>query len=190
MGDDDMDRQKSLSNVRSFLAESNCLPEFIYNIKWDCYYFFNPDDITDEKFVENAKALIKVDKSHCICLVDLNADPEMEWSAFFFDERVLSADYMSYFDVPNRNDGELRMVIGRLGCASDMGQWCIYCEKQNEIGIIAFRDHHLVKKYLAAIDRLHPMPIEQAISTPHSYIYGHLTSDFRIELLRNYSGRP
>jgi len=80
----------------------------------------------------------------------------------------------------------------RLGCASDVGEWCMYCEPNNEIAVIAFRQTEAAARYASAMARVHATRFEEAIREPPlSYGFSEraLSREWRDEFLREYAAR-
>ena len=79
--------------------------------------------------------------------------------------------------------------VDRLGCASDVGRWCIYCEPRNEMAVIAFRERDSWTRYASVIAQLESLPINEAIEKPLSYALNPrvLLEDWRNEIMKEYA---
>jgi len=49
--------------------------------------------------------------------------------------------------------------VDRFACSSDLGEWCIYCEKGNDVGVIGLRADDSAKKFHGAMNDLFSKPI-------------------------------
>jgi hypothetical protein len=47
------------------------------------------------------------------------------------------------------------------GCASDVGQWCIYCERQSEVAVIAIKSIEMMKMCHVPLRLLGASPAER-----------------------------
>ena len=79
--------------------------------------------------------------------------------------------------------------MDRYGLASDAGCWCIYCERNNEIAVIAVDRIGSSTEFRRAIEQLDSLPIKQAIEKPVSYGLSSrgLSVKWRNKLLQEYA---
>lgn len=180
--------QRALANLSSALDVNRRFPTNVFLGNWERFLFFDADWIFSAEFVEIANALLTIDGGRCVCIADLDAAPDAQQSVFFVAKEITGSAYQSFLNGANVGEGWLHGV-GRFGCTSDAGPWCIYCEKGNEIAAIAIRDNRVAEKCAAAIARFKALPIDQAIAGPLSYGFSEraLSPEWRSELLRQYA---
>jgi RHS repeat-associated protein len=80
----------------------------------------------------------------------------------------------------------------RVACASDVGEWCMYCEPNNEIAVIALRQADAAARYASAMARVRATRLEDATREPPlSYGFSEraLSREWREQLLREYASR-
>ncbi len=185
----DVARQKAFDHL-SRAIQANCrFPSNVFSGTWSDFFFFDVDWIFDAQFVEKIIALSEVEGGQCACIVDLDVPLGSERSSFFIDKEITGLIYQSFLNGPSVGDGWLHGV-DRFGCISDIGEWCIYCEKGNEIAVIGIRGNSSVEKYKLVLTKFKSLPIEEAIAQPLSYGFSDraLSPEWRNELLKQYAG--
>jgi hypothetical protein len=180
--------QKALANLSRSLDASRRFPENVFSGKWGGFLFFDSDWIFEGPFVEVAKTLVEIEGGQCACISNLDEAAGADRSSFFIDQKIAGQDFQSFLQGPRIGDGWI-YGVDRFGCISDVGQWCIYCERRNEIAVIAVRESRAVEKCGAAIAQFKAMPIDQAIALPLSYGFSEraLSAEWRTELLKQYA---
>ncbi|MGH8020743.1 MAG: hypothetical protein ACREIA_21145 [Opitutaceae bacterium] len=182
--------QKALANLSRALDARRWFPEAVFLGQWSSFLFFDSDWIFEGPFVEKAKALLQIEGGQCAGISNLDEAVGGGGSSFFIDQKIAGQDYQSFLKGPRVGDGWI-YGVDRFGCTSDVGQWCIYCERRNEIAVIAVRESRAVEKYRAAIAQFKAMPIDQAVALPLSYGFSEraLSAEWRAELLKHYAMR-
>jgi hypothetical protein len=136
------------------------LPQNVFVGTWDAFLFFEVSLLFEEPSVGILHSILDVEGSHSICLVNLgnveNYDPP---PARYLDRSIDTAGYISLLRWNGGPDAWLYLV-DRYICASDEGAWCIYGEKEEDIGILAIRREHYVKKLSGVTEKLCAKPIE------------------------------
>jgi hypothetical protein len=180
--------KRALVNLKTSIRPGCQFPENVFRGRWDEFFFFDSDLLFNSKFVDTAKALLEAEKGSCICLCNLDeasAKDGRERACIGIDKRTSSEAYFSFLRGPSVGKGWLyRMEV--FGCTSDVGSWCIYCEKGTEIAVIAVRDGsptviHVITKFGA-------LPLRKAIEKPTSYglTPRALSPELRAKYLREY----
>jgi hypothetical protein len=75
--------------------------------------------------------------------------------------------------------------MDRYACGSDSGHWSIYCERNNEMAVIALRENSA--RFGSALERLRAMPIRRAFESSDMYGFYSLPEAWRQELLRAFA---
>ena len=147
--------------------------------------------MTQPDFVDHVKVFLDVDGSQCACLWKLDSEDRDEVRFFFVREGTTADEYRALLAGTTPGDGWLD-AMERLACASDLGEWCMYCEPNNEIAVIGFRQVDAADRYSSAIAAVHGMRFEDATREPGlSYGFSEraLSREWRDESLREYAPR-
>jgi hypothetical protein len=127
-------------NALSFLKAEARFPNMVFRTSWDRYLFFESDLLFGESFIATKDALLSVGASVAIALVNLNKLSEDEESAvYFLDKGTRSAEFLSHLKRDDASEAWL-YSMDRYMCASDKGCWSIYCEKENDIAVLAVQN--------------------------------------------------
>jgi len=182
--------QKSLVNLQKILKWDDHFPENVFRGEWKEFFFFDPDWLFDATFVENAKALLNWEGGACACVcnmdqADAKGDPQQ--AVIFLDKDTSGETYRSTLAGPSPGVGWI-FGMERYGITSDVGNWCIYCEKDNEIAVIAIREGAKSRAFESVIQSFNALPIERAIAMPPSYglLPRSLRDDWRKRFLAVY----
>jgi hypothetical protein len=179
-----------IDTLRTEIDATKRLPEKVFVGAWEEYFFFDSDWMFESTFVERLKGVLEIEGGAwaCICNLDALNTSEPNTSRFLVDRSTPSGAYAEVLTGTQEKPG-WTYRLDRFVCVSDLGVWSIYCERQNEIAVIA------VKRDLARgarerlVSAVKALPIKTAIEQSH--IYGlsakALSADWRRALLANYS---
>lgn len=179
--------QLALGNVRGGVGVDRRFPHNIFVGDWGDFFFFDSDWMTESGFVEQVKAFLEIEGSLCACLCRLETEETNQSSLFFVREQTTADEYRRLLAGNAPGQGWLD-AMERLACASDGGEWCMYCEPNNEIAVVGFRHKDLSARYAAATRRFRAEPIDVAIKRPLSYGFSQAarSPEWRDQLLREY----
>ncbi|MBV8460903.1 MAG: hypothetical protein JO009_08445 [Candidatus Eremiobacteraeota bacterium] len=160
-------------NLDAALVPGFRFPLNVFRGQWGGYLFFDGDLIFDAQFVKAVRTLLEIENAECACLRIL--DPSYDsvghkWTSpedFFLNKGISGDNYMSFLR-PVPGVGWLVAMFGRLGCTSDVGSWCIYWERNNEIAVIAVREARKLNQVKAVLEN-NAAPIKQALEEPPSW---------------------
>jgi hypothetical protein len=141
--------------------------------------------------VEYVKTLLDVEGGRCACLWKLDSEDPNEPRFFYVRGETNANEYGALLAGKTQGYGWLD-AMERLACASDAGHWCIYCEPNNEIAVIGFRQVDAAHRYSSALARVRAMRFEDAIREPPlSYGFSErvLSREWREAFLREYAVR-
>jgi hypothetical protein len=188
-------RTRAAKNLDATIAIDRRLPDNVFLGEWSSYLFFDPDLIFDRVFVEITKAIMLCEHGTCICLKNLEValTGNSEQAFFFIDSQTSGKAYMGRLSAPIDGSNLVGWVhlMDHYGCASDIGSWCIYCERSNEIAVIAIRNEDGLVQFRPALELLQALPIRQAIERPSSYglsVRG-MSENTRAKLIQEYGLR-
>lgn len=164
-------REIAIERLRCTVQEVNRLPDNVFGGDWCSYLFFDSDWIFDAKFAGRVKEILAAEGGHSACISDIDlidGVQECGVNIFFFDEATDEQSYWRFLQGADVGAGWL-FGVGRYGCISDSGRWCVYCEKRNEVAVIAFKDVGIWSVLSPIVCSFSAVPIDQAIAGSISY---------------------
>jgi len=180
-------------NLDAAPGANRTFPDNVFRGRWDAFFFFDSDLLFEQQSAERLKALLACESGAVICVRNLDiahteGNPD---DTVFVEEETLRETYWAHL----RGNGPSWPSYGwtysmyRYGYASEMGRWCIYCDKMAESGVIAIHQDGAPGQFTSALKAFDALPIEQAIENPRSYALmpGVLLEEWRTKLLQNYS---
>lgn len=180
-------RGQALLNIQECLSSRLRFPRNVFVGSWDHYSFFDSDRVFDGSFVDQVKTLLDIEGATCACLVKLDAATETEADdrRFFIERGTTPESYMRLLAGEHTAQGWI-FDFGRFGCASELSQWAIYCERNNEIATIAIKSNSMFEHYRLPLARLKASRISDAVSKPSSYGFSPeaLSTEWRTVLLK------
>lgn len=191
METDEILAQKAYSNALDVLWPTKRLPLNVFKDSWNGFFFFESDSIFEPTFVSVMHDLLDAEDSHVCCLVNLGNTAEEETSTppFKYLDRSTSPEhYMSLLRGNGPPDGWLYWV-DRYVCMSDKGRWCIYCEKENDVAVIAVRNKIDTKEFAMAVEELQASSIKKAYQAREEgqFRFEKLTQHWLSALVTQYS---
>ncbi len=180
-------RDVALRNVRAGVEPARRFPRNIFVGEWSDFLFFDSDWMTEADCVKHVKALLEIESGRCACLWNLDSNGDGEPTVFFVRKETTVDDYRALLAGKVAGYGWLD-GMERLACISDVGEWCMYCEPNNDIAVIAFRQSGAAPRYSSVMTRFRAQSIELAIREPQSYGFSRLAAspEWRQVLLRAY----
>lgn len=178
-------------NVHRAVNPERRFPRNIFQGDWIEFFFFDSDWMTDPDFVGHVKAFLDIERAECACLWRLDSEDANEPEFFFVQTQTIPDDYRVLLAGATPGYGWVS-AMERLACASDVGEWCMYCEPNNEIAVIGFRQADASARYSSAMARVHATRFEDATREPPlSYGFSEraLSREWRNEFLREYAAR-
>jgi hypothetical protein len=177
-------------NARQAVASDRRFPRNVFIGDWSDFFFFDADWMTAPDFVEHVKTFLGVDGGHCACLRKLDSEDANEPALFSVHEQTTADEYRGLLAGQTPGHGWLD-AVERLACAPDAGEWCMYCEPNNEIAVIGFRQHGASARYASALGALGAERIDVALEEPLSYGFSQAAAvpEWRDLLVREYAAR-
>ncbi|MGD0959769.1 MAG: hypothetical protein ABSB19_08185 [Methylomonas sp.] len=183
-------RRKAISNIVSALDFDVFLPKRLFKGAWNNFLFFPSDHIFTEEFAEVVAELLNIENAHVCCFLNINETNSLVFeniAAIFLDKTITGRE----FDAALRGNGPSVGWIYRVDsyvCASDIGEWCIYCERENDIAVIGFRSDCGNRKFRLPMEKLLARPITELVTLEGASIFpfNKLTPDWRSELTKNF----
>jgi hypothetical protein len=186
----DESHRRALTNLNGAIDGRLRFPQNVFALGWNEFVFFDPDRIFDRKFVGVAQVILETEGGICACMSNLDLAGRGERSLLFIERGMSPEAYVSFLQGPSKAEGWV-LRMDRYASASDVGQWCMYWERDNELAVMAFREHGMLKDFEPAIRRLGALPIEKALAEPPSYSLSQQGSPpvWRNTLLQQYAKR-
>jgi hypothetical protein len=182
-------RESAITNALSFMNEKARLPDGVFTRPWDV--FFESYYLFDDAFVEAKNKILAEEGSSYIALVNMgNVRVDSDVSSLHsitLDRKTTAHEYLSKL----KGDGSPTnwiFLMDRYACASDAGNWCIYCEKENDIAVLAAR-HDFSKSLLPTLQTLLKVkPAKDLFGSKASgsTFFDSLVPAWKAKLLANY----
>ena len=180
--------QQIQKNLSLAINSHGKLPSQVFLENWVNFLFFDSDRAFVDDFAEKVQLLLKIEGGHCACIVDLDNDPNTRYHSFYFKKDTLPIEYQLVMaGSPMKADGWIYNFSSRYACISDVGDWCIYCKRCDELAVIAFREHVAEEKYKVVIEQLKAVEISYGIATQHLFsLSEYASAEWRESLLSSY----
>lgn len=186
----DNKKHKAFDNVIGSINNSTCLPEQVFQGNWNAFLFFESDRLFASNFTLVAKGLLNEERADVCCLLNFNETDVLTYGSaatLFIDAQTSPQAY----DAMLRQGGPAKgwmFGMDRYGIASDRGGWSIYCEKENDVAIIALSYPSDKEKYSKYLKQLHAEPIMTLLnaSSSASVPFGQLVEPWRHSLVKHF----
>ena len=183
-------RRRAFRNVVGSLKLDRLLPDKVFSGAWSDFLFFESDQMFAPEFAEAIGDFLRVENSGVCCLLNLSETDSSEFekiAAIFLDGMVTGREYETLLRGGGPAVGWL-YSMDRYGCASEIGEWCIYCEKNNDIAVVALRSDSGASKFESSLEKLHAKPIEaiRGGELAELFPFSELTSEWRAALIEHY----
>jgi hypothetical protein len=183
-------QQKAFSNVVKALDFGRTLPDRVHVGRWSDFLFFQSDHLFASDFPGVVGELLSIEQAHVACLLNVDKTEMFEFesiAAIFLDAMIGGVAYEEKLRDGGPADGWLYRV-DTYACASDVGEWCIYCEKNNDVAVIGLRDVGGIGKFEMPLKRLWAKPIGELIDGGRSsaFPFNKLVPAWRQGLVQNY----
>jgi len=182
----------AMRNLRTVFKPNLAFPADVFGSDWGDAYFFDSDWMFEGPAVTVLKNLMSVEDATCVCFANLDRLEEEEHQ-FYVHSETTDAEFEKL--LVGEDGGGLGLgwhaAMDRFGCISDRGEWCIYCERHNDIAVLAFRSSELAKLCSPAVRALKAASIEEALAQSISWAFSSrgLPEHWRQALLRHYGSK-
>ena len=177
---------RALANLNSAIVASSRFPDSVFVGDWENYFFFDSDWMFNTEFPETIKKFLAVEGSACACLFNLDVNWEKEQDRFLCLDRSTTPQWYKSMLYGTNVATSWILHVDRYACTSDVAQWGMYCERNNEIAVIAIRHGIPVERYLPLVAQFKAERLENALAMPLSYGFTILPPDWRERLLKSY----
>lgn len=157
------------ANLTRSIDVTRKFPWNVFVGAWSSYHFFDPDWIFEPSFITKAVEFLRVEGSECGCLWDLdNTGIGLSPARFCFGRETVPEDFRAVLHGRGISQGWISQ-FSRFGCGSNLGQWTIYCERSNELAVIAFGANVDVRPFRGLLDSVRAQPTELAVEQKSVY---------------------
>jgi hypothetical protein len=183
-------RRRAFENVISSISSSARLPSQVFLGSWGRFLFFESDRLFQPEFAVITARLLKEEQAQVCCLLNFSETDRLvyrEAAMLFTDKGTKPSAYDTILRRGGPANGWL-FGTDRYGSASDRGEWSIYCEKGNDLAVIAFRSDHS-GKYVECLKKLQAEPIREMLKlgSEAPVPFGQLTAPWRHDLVQHYA---
>jgi len=152
--------------------------------------FFQPQWLFDAPGIEATKILMSAENASACCILNLSTSSPITFEAadsFFIEANTEAAEYTSRVFASGADAWIVN--AGRFVCSSDLGNWVIYCEKAEDVALIAIRDKRLLPIFEPALEELRAASLDDYINRPDNGPFPAipLVEAWKTEILKNYS---
>ena len=183
-------RERAFLNVLDGLAIDRRFPEMVFLGIWSSFLFFGSDRVFASSFADVMADFLRADNSCLGCLLNITETYSSELnreSAIYMDPILTGSEYQAFLRGNGPATGWL-YSMDRFGCASDRGEWEIYCEKDSDIAVVGFRHVNGTQRFSEATRKLRAAPIEslRGGELAELFPFSHLSPEWQRQLFLNY----
>ncbi len=166
-------------------------PAQVFQGSWSAFLFFESDRLFASGFTIVVAELLSVEQANVCCLLTFSETKKITYESaamLFIDAETEQHTYDAMLRKGGPASGWL-FGMDRYGSASDKGGWSIYCEKGNDVAVIALRQLDDMEKYAEHLKSLHAEPITTLIAggSEASVPFGQFTESWCRSLTHNYA---
>ncbi|MDD4913965.1 MAG: hypothetical protein PHW13_02855 [Methylococcales bacterium] len=188
--DKNVSRINAFNNIKGAIEFDVFLPDCPFKDAWNSFRFFPSDHIFDSEFVGVINKLLKIENANLCCLLNINQTQISEYEfikAIYLEESVSEQHYQMLLRGDSPSNGWIYMM-DTYACSSDVGDWCIYCDKENDLAVIGFRKSCDSLKFNLPLEELYARPIEILLADKDTALFpfNRLTTDWQKKLLKNF----
>lgn len=178
---------RASENLEGAIDLSNQLPNNVFVGAWKNFYLFDSDWIFEGAFVEKISSMLDAEGSSCACLMNLDHNMDHVSRKFIVDRVTTAAAYQSLLRGTGPTDGWI-YAMDRFACISDKGGWCIYCERQNELAVIGFRQGVSCERFKSVLESVHAGCVADVLAGRADYeLSAHVIShEWKDKILAQY----
>jgi len=165
--------RQAFDNATELIDFDLVFPENIFLGKWSTYVFCESDRIFSKGFMPAMAQLLHLEQAHAACLLNLDRTKVFEFeksAAMFVDETNTENQYWDALKKGGVAEGWL-YVMERYVCTSEVGEWCIYCERNNDIAVVGLREKSGLQKFKEPLNALYAKPLEDLIAGGSSSLF-------------------
>jgi hypothetical protein len=180
----------ALQNALAGIRQEMRFPHQVFAGEWVDYLFFHSDVLFEAHFVEIKNILLKEENASAIAVVNLgnvSSGMELHPQAIFLDRDTTAEEYIAQL-MGDRSPNSWMFLKDRYVCSSDQGHWSIYCEKENDVAVLAVDKAmpRFIQSRLEKLMRARSIRAMQRSSNSHSFDFQILVPEWKKALLTEY----
>jgi hypothetical protein len=184
-------KASAVSNAILSIHKDKRFPHKVLAGTWNDYLFFEPFIMFAPCFIDVTYLLLSGEDASIIALINLGSTIQIEHDtppSIFIDQNTEAKEYVSELESTGKPVG-WRYLMDRYTCASDKGAWSIYCEKENDVAVFAFRNGFPQSIVLQVGKLLKATPIRNSSSAGDTtrFDFGKLLPEWRSTLVAEHS---
>jgi hypothetical protein len=175
------------ANLQAAIDQTRRLPQNVFTSVWTRFFIFDPSWMFHDSFVDVIKRLLHLEGARCACVVNLDIDVWQGLPAFAIDATTTREAYQSpLYDSPGFHDAWI-LNFGSFGCTSDVGTWCIYTERAEDMAFLGFRDDVQDARFQDVLEALHACSPHMVGVDPDRFEFFPGTyPEAKAQIIRNY----
>jgi hypothetical protein len=179
--------RRAHTNLDAAIDRTARLPTNVFKPGWGSFYLFNSDWMFEGAFVEKVRTMLQQEGANCACIANVDHDLGTTLAAFAINDSTTTQDYQRRLAGAGPGDGWV-YDIARFGCTSDIGSWCIYCERASELAIVGFRAEALQERHQFVLASLHASRVSSTGAKPGRFEFAShsISPEWQAEIMRNY----
>jgi hypothetical protein len=184
-------REKAFLTLIKDLNFDARFPQNVFLGKWDRFLFCESDRIFCPEFIDAVNEFLDIENAAVACLLNLDITDSMEFEsagAMYLDRSITQSEYDRRLRGNGPSDGWIYRM-DRYACTSDVGEWCIYCERNTDVAVIALRSAEGLEKFRSPLLKMWAYPLETICDSKDKKVFPftHLVPAWREGLAKNYN---
>ena len=176
--------------IKSSYIQGKAFPENVFSQDWRYFLLFEPDILFTSNIINFMPMILTDDRDEILFIYNTNAGGLCEESCISITKKTTEREYFDMFLTRRLEGIEWLYRPDAYIFTSNSARWCIYCERSNDIGVIAFRDRGVaaeLSKPFAAVGAITAKDLNGAPSGDTSTL-SNLTEEWREAISKNYGG--
>ncbi len=133
----------AVKNALSCIRGDRRFPTQVFSRDWADYLFFEPSILFEAGFIQVKGLLLRHEDSYVIAMINLgngSAEIQAEMRAIYLERNTTPEEYISEL-MGDGSPMNWLFLMDRYVLASEKGHWSIYCEKENDVAVLAVDEY-------------------------------------------------
>jgi hypothetical protein len=176
--------EQARSNAISAIRPGSRFPDNVFAGAWSNFLFFESDALIVGNFVWAIKEFLRIERATSASLINLTRYGRgSSRHSLCLNADITNDRYQEELRVEDDDAGWIYLMEDYV-CASNLGSWCIYAERSNDVAVIALRNVAASSQFHFALGYLGADSLTYQMRT--SFPFTHFIADWRAGLLKNY----
>ena len=158
-------REAAYKLIVSSLDVTKSFPDQVFKGDDFEFRFFESDQMFAPSFVDVVMQLLSIEKAKSSCLLNLSRTEILTYSeavAIFLEFGITGADYNARLQRGGPAESWFASM-DHYACASDVGNWIMYCERNNDVAVVALRGRSAADRFSGPLRKVHAEAIDVLI---------------------------